>query len=236
MRRPAADSGATPTAGGTGIIDLVGWVGWEQTRELVARGFFVFNAAETVTTPGMSELEKQFETFLRRPPTLGTGVYLAKTAVVLGDVALGDFASVWYGAVLRGDINRIAVGHHSNVQDNAVLHVADEFACVVGNWVTIGHSAVVHACTVQDECLIGMGAVILDGAEVGAQSIVGARALVTQGTKIPPGSMVLGAPAKVVRALTPAERAHVKWWAEKYVANAAYCLKHHLNVGAPLPT
>lgn len=184
----------------------------------------------------MSELESQFETFLRQQPRLGQGVYLAKTAVVLGDVTLGDFSSVWYGAVLRGDINKIIVGHHSNVQDNAVLHLADDFPCVLGNWVTVGHSAVVHACTVGDECLVGMGAVILDGAEIGAQSIIGARALVTQGTKIPPGSMVLGSPAKVVRALTDKERAGLKWWAEKYVSNAAYCLKHNLNVGTPLPT
>ena len=106
----------------------------------------------------------------------------------------------------------------------------------MGNWVTIGHSAVVHACTVGDECLIGMGAVILDGAEIGAQSIVGAKALVTQGMKVPPGSLVLGAPAKVVRALTPEERANLKWWAEKYVTNGAYCLEHGINIGAPLPS
>jgi carbonic anhydrase/acetyltransferase-like protein (isoleucine patch superfamily) len=184
----------------------------------------------------MTDLEKQFETFLRKQPVLGQGVYLAKTAVVLGDVTLGDASSVWYGAVLRGDINKIVVGHHTNIQDNSVLHNADNFPCIVGNWVTVGHSAVVHACTIGDECLIGMGAVILDGAEIGEQSIIGARALVTQGTKIPPGSMVMGSPAKVVRPLTPEERDGLKWWAEKYVANSAYCLKHGINVGAPLLT
>jgi carbonic anhydrase/acetyltransferase-like protein (isoleucine patch superfamily) len=104
----------------------------------------------------------------------------------------------------------------------------------VGNYVTIGHSAVVHACTVGDECLIGMGAVILDGAELGAQCLVGARALVTQGAKIPQGSLVLGAPAKVARTLTPEERANLKYWAEKYAANAAYCLEHGINAGAPM--
>lgn len=184
----------------------------------------------------MQNLVTQLDTFLRRQPKLGKDVYLAKTAVVLGDVTLGDQASVWYGAVLRGDINRIVVGHHSNIQDNAVLHLADDYPCLLGNWVTVGHSAIVHACTVGDECLVGMGAVILDGAEIGEQSIIGARALVTQGTKIPPGSLVLGAPAKVTRALQPEERAGLKWWAEKYVTNAAYCLKHGLNVGAPLAT
>jgi len=184
----------------------------------------------------MKPLESQFDTFLRKQPTLGKEVYLAKTAVVLGDVTLGDHSSVWYGAVLRGDINRIVVGHHSNIQDNSVLHLADDLPCLLGNWVTVGHSAVVHACTVRDECLVGMGAVILDGADIGEQSIIGARALVTQGTRIPPGSLVLGAPARVARMLTAEERAGLKWWAEKYVSNGAYCLKNNLNVGAPLPT
>ncbi len=181
-----------------------------------------------------SQLGRQLDTFLRKKPALGRNVYIARTAVVLGDVTLGEAASVWYNAVLRGDINRIVVGHHTNIQDNAVLHLADDLPCLVGNYVTIGHSAVVHACTVGDECLIGMGAVILDGAELGAQCLVGARALVTQGAKIPPGSLVLGAPAKVARALTPEERANLKYWAEKYAANAAYCLEHGINVGAPM--
>jgi carbonic anhydrase/acetyltransferase-like protein (isoleucine patch superfamily) len=184
----------------------------------------------------MKNTVKQLDKFLRKQPKLGKGVYLAKTAVVLGDVTLGAHSSVWYGAVLRGDINRIVVGHHSNVQDNAVLHLADDFACILGNWVTVGHGAVVHACTVGDEVLVGMGAVILDGAVIGRQSIIGAKALVTQGTKIPPGSLVLGAPAKVVRALTREERAGLKRWAEHYVDNAAYCLKHGINVGEPIGT
>jgi carbonic anhydrase/acetyltransferase-like protein (isoleucine patch superfamily) len=182
----------------------------------------------------MSELDPQLDRFLRRQPKLGQNVYIAKTATVIGDVTLGAHASVWYGAVLRGDINRIVVGHHSNVQDNAVLHLADDFACVLGNWVTVGHGAIVHACKVGDEVLVGMGAVILDGAVIGKQSIIGAKALVTQGTKIPPGSLVLGAPGKVVRKLTPEERSGLKWWAQKYVDNGAYCIKHGIGVGSPL--
>ena len=182
----------------------------------------------------MNKLEQQLDTFLRKQPVLGTGVYLAKTAVVLGDVTLGDFSSVWFNAVLRGDINRIVVGHHSNIQDNAVVHLADDFPCLLGNWVTVGHSAIVHACTVGDECLIGMGATILDGAQIGPQSIVGANALVTQNFVAPPGSMVLGSPAKVVKTLSPEQRAGLKHWAEKYVTNSAYCLKHGINVGAAL--
>lgn len=182
----------------------------------------------------MGELDKQLDTFLRRQPRLGKDVYLARSAVVVGDVTIGDHASVWYNTTLRGDINRIVVGHHTNIQDNAVLHLADELPCLVGNWVTVGHGAVVHACTVGDEVLVGMGAVILDGAVVGEQSIIGAKALVTQGMKIPPGSMVLGMPAKIVRALSVEERSRLKWWAQKYVDNGAYCLKHGINVGGPL--
>ena len=182
----------------------------------------------------MGALDQQLDRFLRQKPRLGKNVFIAKTATVVGDVTLGAYSSVWYGAVLRGDINRIVVGHHSNVQDNAVLHLADDFPCALGNWVTVGHGAIVHACRVGDECLVGMGAVILDGAVIGKQSIIGAKALVTQGMKIPPGSLVLGAPAKVVRKLTKAERAGLKGWAQKYVDNGAYCLKHGINVGEPL--
>jgi carbonic anhydrase/acetyltransferase-like protein (isoleucine patch superfamily) len=200
-----------------------------------AAGFY-FQSRRNQYNRGMGKLEKQLDTFLRKQPQLGKNVYIAKGAHVLGDVKLGAHSSVWYGAVLRGDINRIVVGHHSNIQDNAVLHLADDYACMVGNYVTIGHSAIVHACKVGDEVLVGMGAVILDGAVIGKQSLIGAKALVKQGMKIPPGSLVLGAPAKVVRKLTPQERAGLKHWATKYVVNGAYCLKHGINVGGPLPT
>jgi gamma-carbonic anhydrase len=182
-----------------------------------------------------ASVNDRLDEYLRKKPVLGKDVYIARGAVVVGDVTLGDGASVWYNAVLRGDINRIVVGPGSNIQDNSVLHLADELPCILGSYVTVGHSAVVHACTIGDECLIGMGAVILDGAEIGAQCLIGARALVTQETKIPSGSMVLGAPAKVVRALSPEERSGLKYWAEKYVANAAYCLARNINVSAPLP-
>ena len=182
----------------------------------------------------MARVQQQLDRFLLKRPRLGRGVYIATGAVVLGDVTLGDFSSVWYNAVLRGDINRIAVGHHTNIQDNAVLHLADDYPCVLGNYVTVGHSAVVHACQVGNEVLVGMGAVILDGAVIGRQSIIGAGALVTQGTRIPPGSLVLGSPAKVSRPLTRKERAGLKQWAQKYVGNAAYCRKHNINVSEPL--
>ena len=183
----------------------------------------------------MRNTKKLLDAFLRKTPRLGKGVYLAKTAVVLGDVTLGAQSSVWYGAVLRGDINRIVVGHHTNIQDNAVLHLAEELPCILGNWVTVGHGAIVHASKVGDEVLVGMGAVVLDGAVIGRQSIIGAKALVKQGMNIPPGSLVLGAPAKIIRKLSKEERSKLKWWAQHYVDNAAYCLKHGINVGAPLP-
>lgn len=177
----------------------------------------------------MDKLRGQLDRFLRMAPRLGKGVFIARGATVVGDVTLGDGASVWYGAVLRGDINRIEVGACSNIQDNAVVHLADEYPAIIGRHVTVGHSAIVHACVIGDECLVGMGATVLDGAEVGEQCIIGARALVTQRTKIPPGSMVLGAPAKVVRPLTAEERAGLRYWAEKYAANAAYHLEHGLG-------
>jgi gamma-carbonic anhydrase len=182
----------------------------------------------------LSSLSGRLDTFLRKQPVLGKGVYIARGAVVVGDVTLGDGASVWYNAVLRGDINRIVAGAGTNIQDNAVVHLADDFPCLLGSHVTVGHSAIVHACAIGDECLIGMGAVVLDGVEMGPQCLVGARALVTQNIKIPEGSLVLGAPAKVVRSLTPKERGELKYWATKYVANAAYCLEHNINVGAAL--
>jgi len=127
--------------------------------------------------------------------------------------------------VLRGDINRIVIGHHTNIQDNSVLHLADEFPCILGNYVTVGHGAIIHACSVGNEVLVGMGSTLLDGVVVGDQSLIGARALVTPRTQIPPGSLVLGAPARVVRELSPAERAGLKGMAEKYVHLAAEYLK-----------
>ena len=138
-------------------------------------------------------------------------------------------------AVLRGDINRIAVGADSNIQDNAVVHLADNFPCLIGARVTVGHSAIVHACTVEDECLIGMGATILDGAVIGRNCIVGANTLVPQGRVIPSRSLVLGSPGRVVRELTDEELAKLPAMAEKYVRNAQYCLRNGINVAGPLP-
>jgi carbonic anhydrase/acetyltransferase-like protein (isoleucine patch superfamily) len=146
------------------------------------------------------------DSFLGRSPALGDAVYVSETAAVIGDVTLADGASVWFGASLRGDVHWIRIGAGSNVQDNATVHVSrGTHPCDVGAGVTIGHNAVVHGCTIHDNVLVGMGAVVLDGADVGAGSLIGAGALVTGGTEIPPRSLVLGSPARVVRALTEAE-------------------------------
>jgi carbonic anhydrase/acetyltransferase-like protein (isoleucine patch superfamily) len=150
-------------------------------------------------------------------PSVAADVFIAHGAIVLGAVEMKEQSSAWYGAVLRGDINRIIVGAQSNVQDGSVLHVSDDCPCVLGERVTVGHRAVVHACTLGDEVLVGMGAIILDGAHIGARSIIAAGALVTKNTLIPEGSLVVGSPARVVRALSLEEqRANAKL-ALKYV-------------------
>lgn len=157
---------------------------------------------------------------LQLGPRIDPGAFVAATATVVGDVTLEPQSSVWFAAVLRGDINRIVIGARSNIQDGAIVHLADDYPVIIGELVTVGHGAIVHACTVADEVLIGMGAIILDGAEIGARAIIGANALVTGGTKIPAGSLVLGSPAKVVRPLNLDEQATTKRWALKYVETA----------------
>lgn len=156
-----------------------------------------------------------------KTPVLGAGVFVADGAHLIGEVEVGDESSVWFGSVLRGDINRVVVGHHTNIQDLCVCHVADEQACIVGNYVTTGHRAILHGCIVRDEVLIGMGAVLMNGVVVGEQSIIGAAALLTEGLEVPPGSLVYGAPAKVISRLGAKERAAIKGWAEKYCRVAA---------------
>ena len=154
---------------------------------------------------------------LGKTPDISRAIFVASNATINGDVVLGAGSSVFYGAVLRGDIQEIRVGEGTNIQDNAIVHLADDYAALIGAWCTIGHAAIIHACTIGDECLIGMGATVLDGAQIGARSIIGANALVPQRFACPPGSMVYGSPAKVVRPLTDAEQAGLRPWAEKYV-------------------
>jgi gamma-carbonic anhydrase len=157
---------------------------------------------------------------LKKGPTIHSSAWIVAEATVIGDVTLAEESSVWYSAVLRGDINRIIIGPRSNVQDNAVVHLDTNYPTTVGELVTIGHGAIVHACKIDDEVLVGMGAVILDDVEVGARSIIGANALVTLGTKIPPGSLVLGSPAKIRRQLSVDEQKDIARWAWSYVETA----------------
>lgn len=151
-------------------------------------------------------------------PDVHSSALIVPGSVVIGAAFLGAESSVWYGTVIRADINKIIVGAQSNVQDNSVLHVSDDCACIVGERVTIGHRAVVHACTIHDEVMVGMGSIILDGAEIGARSIIAAGALVTKGMKVPEGSLVIGSPGKVVRALSLDEQRANHRLALKYVA------------------
>jgi len=134
-------------------------------------------------------------------PQIDPLAYIAPGASVMGDVRLAAKVSVWPGCVLRGDVNFIEVGESSNIQDLSVLHVTHELPCRVGAWVTVGHRVILHGCTIEDRCLIGMGAIVLDGAMIGEGSIVGAGCLVTEGMVVPPRSLVLGLPGKVVRTL-----------------------------------
>ena len=164
------------------------------------------------------KLENQLRQYLDSAPTIDASAFVAPGADLIGDVTLAEESSVWFQTVLRADINRIVIGPRSNIQDGAVIHLADDFGTHVGELVTVGHKAILHACTVGDEVLVGMGAIVLDGAEIGPRSIIGAGALVTGGKKFPGGSLILGSPAKVVRTLSLDEQAGIKVWAEKYVA------------------
>ena len=154
-------------------------------------------------------------------PTVGASVFVADGAMVFGDVRLGDAASVWFNAVLRGDINRIDIGARTNVQDGSVVHVTHELPVIVGSDVTIGHLAMVHGCRIHDRCLIGMNAVVLDGAEVGPDAVVAAGAVVREQFRVPAGVLVAGVPARIVRELTVDERTALVRSAEHYVEYAA---------------
>lgn len=154
---------------------------------------------------------------LLRQPLIHPSAFIAPNATILGDVTVAEQASVWYSAVLRGDINRIVVGKRSNVQDGSVLHLSADHGCIIGEDVTVGHMAMLHACTIGNEVLIGMGAIILDGVEIGDRCIIGAGALITGNKKIPPGSLVLGSPAGIVKSLTPEEQGGIAAWAARYV-------------------
>lgn len=152
-----------------------------------------------------------------RWPKLGDRAYVDVSAQVIGDVELGDHASIWMNAVVRGDVNGIRIGRGTNVQDNCVLHCTAEHRTELAEDVTVGHSVTLHGCRIGPRCLIGIGAIVLNGVEVGEESVVAAGALVPEGMKIPPRSLVMGMPAKVRRPVTEDERAELRRLAESYV-------------------
>ena len=163
------------------------------------------------------DVKQRLARHLGKKPDTARAAFVAPNATVLGNVILGAKSSVWYGCVLRGDINAIEIGEGTNIQDLTMVHLADDHGVKIGRYCTIGHTAIIHACEIGDECLIGMGATILDGAKIGDHCIVGANSLVTQRFVAPPGSMVLGSPAKVVRPLNETELLGLRAWAEKYI-------------------
>jgi carbonic anhydrase/acetyltransferase-like protein (isoleucine patch superfamily) len=165
-------------------------------------------------------IEARLGKFLSAKPRLEAAAFVASNATIIGDVRLGQDSSVFYGAVLRGDIETIHVGEGTNIQDGCIMHLADDVGATVGAYCTIGHAAIIHACTIGDLCLVGMKAVILDGSEVGDECLIGAGSLVTSRTKIPPRSLVMGSPARVVRQLTDAEILFLRASADKYISVA----------------
>ena len=154
-----------------------------------------------------------------RLPRVHPTAYIDDSAQVIGDVEIGEESSVWMTVVIRGDVHRIRIGCRSNVQDGTIVHVMkDTHATTIGDDVTIGHAAVIHGCTIEDRCLIGMGAILLNGVHVGTGSIVAAGTLLPEGTVVPPGSLVMGAPGKVKRTLGPESAQEIQAYADRYVA------------------
>lgn len=148
---------------------------------------------------------------------VGDRVFIAENATVIGDVTLADDVNIWFGAVIRGDKDRVTVGAGSNIQDNAVVHTTATFPVSIGAEVSVGHGAILHGCTIRDQVLVGMGAIVLNGAVVGEGSIIGAGAVVTEGNEIPPHSLVLGVPGRVVRETTPDQQEGILRNARDYV-------------------
>ena len=159
-------------------------------------------------------------------PKIHETAYIADDAIIIGDVMIGENASVWFGSILRGDVNYIRIGAGTNIQDGTIIHVSFKtHSTILEDNITVGHRVTLHGCYVETECLIGIGAIILDGARIGKNSLVAAGSLVTPGTQVPPGSMVMGSPAKVKRPLTQNEIAGIKTSARKYIELSAFYKK-----------
>lgn len=159
----------------------------------------------------------------RAKPSIHDSCFIADSAEIIGKVSIGENTSVWYNCVLRGDENKIDIGKFTNIQDGTIIHITKDESTVIGDYVTVGHKAIVHACKIGNNVLIGMGAIVLDGAEIEDNVLVGAGSIVTPGKKMPSGSLVLGSPAKVVRTLTEEEIKQLKQSALDYVK---YAHKH----------
>jgi gamma-carbonic anhydrase len=160
-------------------------------------------------------------TFQGIQPKIADSAFIEETAAVIGDVVIGEESSVWFNTVLRGDVHFIRIGNRTNIQDLCVVHVThNTYPTILGDEVTIGHHVVLHGCTIKDRVLIGMGAIIMDGAVIGEDCVVGAGALITEQTVVPPKSLILGAPAKVKRAITDKELAWIRESAHNYVRYA----------------
>ncbi|ORU00279.1 hypothetical protein D081_1373 [Anaerovibrio sp. JC8] len=155
-------------------------------------------------------------TLADKKPELGKNVYVAPNAVVAGDVKIGDNSSIWFSSVVRGDINKVVIGSNSNIQDNSTIHTMWDTPTIIGNNVTIGHNVVVHCSKIHDNCLVGMGTVIMGYTEIGENCIIGANSFIPQNKKIPPNSMVYGNPAKLIRPLTEEEISALKESADAY--------------------
>ena len=155
-----------------------------------------------------------------RPELVAPSAFIAPTATVLGDVRIGEQSSIWFGAVIRGDCEAIRIGKRTNIQDLCVLHADAGFPCIIGDRVTVGHSAIVHGAIVEDDVMIGMRAVVMNGAKIGAGSLVAVGAIVLEGMEIPPGSVVMGAPARIKRQLEPRDQERIRHAADHYVQSA----------------
>lgn len=154
--------------------------------------------------------------FMNNKPNIADDVFLAPGSQIIGNITIGKGCSIWHNATLRADIGTIIIGEYTNIQDNAVVHIEYDYPTIIGNGVTIGHGAIIHGCTINDNCLIGMGAIILNGAVIGENSLIGAGALITEHKEIPPNSLVIGIPGKILRKLTEEEIEKLKESAKEY--------------------
>jgi carbonic anhydrase/acetyltransferase-like protein (isoleucine patch superfamily) len=153
-------------------------------------------------------------------PHIDNSTFIAEGARVIGDVSIGANASIWFNTVLRGDVHSITIGQYTNIQDNCTVHVLHEVPTTIGNYVTVGHGAILHGCTIANNCLIGMGAIILSYAEIGENCIIGAGSLIAEGKKIPPNSLVVGSPGRLIRVVTNEEIQAIRQSALSYSQDA----------------